>query len=65
MRNMNHGFRKLHPSYTVTLLFDRDKSVISRHLRNVFKEKELDWGSTVAFFATVQNEGDLEIGDSR
>ncbi len=41
----------------LTVLFDRDKSVISRHLRNVFKEKELDRGSTVAFFATVQNEG--------
>jgi hypothetical protein len=41
----------------LTILFGRDKSVISRHLRNVFKEKELDRGSTVAFFATVQNEG--------
>jgi hypothetical protein len=41
----------------MTMLFDRDKSVISRHLRNVFREGELDRGSTVAFFATVQNEG--------
>jgi hypothetical protein len=41
----------------MSILFDRDKSVISRHLRNVFKEKELDRDSTVAFFATVQNEG--------
>ena len=41
----------------MTTLFDRDKSVISRHLRNVFKEKELDRDSTVAFFATVQDEG--------
>jgi len=41
----------------ISILFDRDKSVISRHLRNVFKEKELDRDSTVAFFATVQNEG--------
>ncbi len=38
-------------------LFGRDKSVISRHLRNVFKESELDRRSTVAFFATVQDEG--------
>ncbi len=37
-------------------LFKRDKSVISRHLRNVYKEKELDRKSTVAFFATVQIE---------
>ena len=38
-------------------LFERDKSVISRHLRNVFREGELDRGATVAFFATVQDEG--------
>jgi hypothetical protein len=34
-------------------LFDRDKSVISRHLRNVFMEKELERKSVVAFFATT------------
>ena len=38
-------------------LFDRDKSVVSRHLRNVFKEKELSKKSTVAKFATIQQEG--------
>ncbi len=38
-------------------LFGRDKSVISRHLRNVFREGELDRASTVAKFATVQQEG--------
>lgn len=38
-------------------LFKRDKSVISRHLHNIFKTKELQRKSTVAFFATVQNEG--------
>lgn len=42
-------------------LFGRDKSVISRHLRNVFQEGELDKQSTVANFATVQVEGDREI----
>jgi prophage maintenance system killer protein len=41
----------------MTVLFERDKSVISRHLRNVFKEKELQKDSTVAYFATVQDEG--------
>ncbi|MBW6486188.1 MAG: virulence protein RhuM/Fic/DOC family protein [Syntrophobacterales bacterium] len=41
----------------IASLFDRDKSVISRHLNNVFREGELDSGSTVAFFATVQDEG--------
>lgn len=38
-------------------VFERDKSVISRHLRNVFRDGELDRESTVAFFATVQDEG--------
>lgn len=36
-------------------LFDRDKSVISRHIKNALEE-EAD-NSTVAKFATVQNEG--------
>ena len=42
-------------------LFGRDKSVISRHLSNIFKEEELDKKSTVAFFATVQTEGGHEV----
>ncbi len=45
----------------IAALFERDKSVISRHLRNIFKEKELDRDSTVAFFATVQKEGGRSI----
>lgn len=42
-------------------LFERDKSVISRHIRNVFEEGELDSLSTVAKNATVQNEGGKEV----
>jgi prophage maintenance system killer protein len=42
-------------------LFGRDKSVISRHLRNVFKEGELSREGTVAKNATVQQEGGREI----
>lgn len=42
-------------------LFDRDKSVISRHLRNVYATGELQRDSTVAFFATVQTEGGRQI----
>jgi prophage maintenance system killer protein len=42
-------------------LFERDKSVLSRHLNNVFKEKELAKKSTVANFATVQQEGQRQI----
>ena len=42
-------------------LFQRNKSTISRHIKNVFEEGELKPESTVAFFATVQNEGDREV----
>ncbi|MER1940667.1 virulence protein RhuM/Fic/DOC family protein [Castellaniella sp. FW104-16D08] len=38
-------------------LFDRDKSVISRHIRNVFKEAELKRGSVVAKNATTASDG--------
>lgn len=42
-------------------LFGRDKSVISRHIKNIFKDSELDESSTVAKNATVQIEGKREI----
>lgn len=42
-------------------LFGRDKSVISRHFNNIFKEGELDRVSTVAKNATVQQEGNREV----
>jgi prophage maintenance system killer protein len=42
-------------------LFERDKSVISRHLFNIYQINELDRKSTVAFFATVQKEGSRTI----
>ena len=38
-------------------LFQRNKSTISRHIRNVFESGELQEERTVALFATVQNEG--------
>ena len=38
-------------------LFGRDKSVISRHLKKIFAENELDKSSVVAKYATVQEEG--------
>lgn len=38
-------------------LYQRNKSTISRHLRNIYDEGELDRDSTVANFATVQTEG--------
>ena len=45
----------------ISELFQRDKSVISRHIRNIFNEKELDKISTVAKNATVQLEGNREV----
>ena len=42
-------------------LFQRDKSVVSRHIKNVFDEGELSAGATVAKSATVQLEGDREV----
>lgn len=42
-------------------LFQRDKSTISRHIKNIFDEGELVRTSTVAKFATVQNEGNRQV----
>lgn len=41
----------------LTNLFKRDKSVISRHIRNIFKEQELDRNSVVAKNATTALDG--------
>ena len=38
-------------------LFQRDKSVISRHIKNIFTEGELDEKSVVANFATTAADG--------
>ena len=38
-------------------LFQRNKSTISRHIKNVFEEGELRQEATVAKFATVVNRG--------
>lgn len=45
----------------IARIFGRGKSVISRHIRNVFKGEELRRGLVVAFFATVQKEGNREV----
>jgi len=45
----------------ISNLFERDKSVISRHINNIFKEGELEKVSTVAKYATVQKEGKRKI----
>ena len=42
-------------------LFQRDKSTISRHTKNIFTEGELRPEATVAKFATVQTEGNRQV----
>lgn len=42
-------------------LFQRDKSTISRHIKNIFTEGELRPEATVAKFATVQTEGNRQV----
>jgi len=42
-------------------LYDTTKQNISYHLRNIFKEGELDKNSTVKNFLTVQNEGNRKV----
>jgi len=41
----------------IAVLFDRDKSVISRHLNKVFKDGELERKSVVAKYATTAADG--------
>jgi len=45
----------------VATLFQRDKSVISRHLNQIFKSGELSRETTVAKNATVQREGKRKV----
>ena len=42
-------------------LFGRDKSVISRHFKNIFDTEEPSKEATVAKNATVQMEGDRQV----
>lgn len=45
----------------ISTLFERDVKTIGKHINNVFEEGELDKSSTVANFATVQNEGGRKV----
>lgn len=45
----------------MAMLFDRDKSVISRHIRNIYTEGELKKEATVAKNATVQTESGRQV----
>ena len=42
-------------------LFDIDRTVVTKHIRNIYSEFELDENSTSANFALVQKEGNREI----
>lgn len=42
-------------------LFETDKSGISRHIKNIYHNHELEKKSTVAKVATVQKEGRREV----
>lgn len=41
----------------MSYLFVRDKSVVSRHIKNIFEENELEKNSVIANFATTATDG--------
>ena len=45
----------------IALFFERDRTVISKHINNIYKEGELDEHSTCAKNAQVQLEGKRKI----
>ena len=47
----------------ISILFERDKSAISRHIRNIFISKELERNSVFAKIATTANDGKTYMVD--
>lgn len=45
----------------ISKLFEKDKSTVSRHIRNIFPEGELIEEAVVAKFATAQLEGSRTV----
>ncbi|MBU1683970.1 virulence RhuM family protein, partial [Patescibacteria group bacterium] len=45
----------------IAKLFDVDRSVVAKHLQNIFSEGELDKNSTCAKIAQVQSEGNRRV----
>ena len=41
----------------IGFLFEADRTVISRHVKNIYQTNELEENSTCAFFAHMGNEG--------
>ena len=49
------------PLNKIAELFEKDKSTISEHIKNIFDEQELDKNSTVGKFPTVKIEGNRKV----
>jgi len=45
----------------IAKLFGIERSVVTKHLQNIFQEGELDKNSTCAKIAQVQNEGQRQV----
>ena len=45
----------------ISELFEKDRTTIQRHIKNIYKDGELDQNPTCAFFAQVQKEGSRSI----
>jgi len=45
----------------MALLFDKEISTINEHIKNIYKEGELDEKSTIRKFRIVQNEGGRRV----
>lgn len=44
----------------ISILFEKDRSVISKHLKNIFETNELDENMVCAFFAQTTQHGAIE-----
>jgi hypothetical protein len=42
-------------------LFGVERSVVTKHLKNIFESNELEYNSTCAKIALVQNEGNRQV----
>lgn len=49
------------PLNKIAELFEKDKSTISEHIKNIFDEQELSKDSTVGNFPTLQTEGTRKV----
>jgi len=45
----------------MVVLFSSSKQNISLHINNIYREGELEFGSTVKEFLTVQKEGERQV----